>query len=215
MLNQILKSSNNKFVLALLIDFSKAYDSIWIDGLMYKLFNIGIRGQILNLIYDFLKFTTVQLHFNQYSGDCFARIIGLLQGSILASLLFILYVADIFNDSNIDPNVIFKYADDLSALSINDDIYEAVSTCQNICDIISSWCHKWRLVVNTSDGKSEILPIGFKIADYNIDNIIIQNRTINFVEKSPILGLHFDTNLSWQFHANKILSRSWYKWKRI
>ena len=40
--------------LCLFIDFEKAFDSVWIKGLIYKLAKINIKGNILDVIKDFL-----------------------------------------------------------------------------------------------------------------------------------------------------------------
>ena len=37
------------------IDLEKAFDSVWIDGVLYKLQNIGITGKLLSIIQAFLS----------------------------------------------------------------------------------------------------------------------------------------------------------------
>jgi hypothetical protein len=38
--------NEEKFTLAVLIDFEKAYDSVWREGLLVKLFKSGIQGKM-------------------------------------------------------------------------------------------------------------------------------------------------------------------------
>lgn len=47
--------ANKEVVAAVFLDIEKAYDILWKDGLVVKLFDAGIRGRMLNWIRDFLK----------------------------------------------------------------------------------------------------------------------------------------------------------------
>ena len=43
------------------MDLSKAFDKIWIDGLLIKLFNMGITGNMLTWIRAYLTNRTCQV----------------------------------------------------------------------------------------------------------------------------------------------------------
>ncbi|VDI25046.1 Hypothetical predicted protein [Mytilus galloprovincialis] len=47
--------NNNEFILAVFIDLEKAYDSVWREGLLTKLYDNGVKGNIWNWINNFLK----------------------------------------------------------------------------------------------------------------------------------------------------------------
>ena len=46
LVNEIKSINNNQFGILILCDFSHAFDNVWIEGLILKLFNIGIKGKI-------------------------------------------------------------------------------------------------------------------------------------------------------------------------
>jgi hypothetical protein len=46
--------NEEEFTLAVLIDFEKAYDSVWREGLLVKLFKSGIQGKMWKWIQNFL-----------------------------------------------------------------------------------------------------------------------------------------------------------------
>ena len=63
MLDQDIKRAfNNKEVVAgVFLDIEKAYDSLWKEGLLFNIHDLGVRGQMFNWVQDFLKGRTIQL----------------------------------------------------------------------------------------------------------------------------------------------------------
>ena len=107
-----------KTAVLLNIDFEKAFDSGWIDGLLYKLQNIGITGNLLSFIQVFLSTRLSFMKIGNYHSNNFPIHIGLPQGSVLSPTLFIL-----FSNDFIDENPIrFKFADDTALILTADDI---------------------------------------------------------------------------------------------
>ena len=46
---------NGKSVYVGLLDISKAFDSVWIDGMLYQLYNTGLDGKLWRIIRSFYK----------------------------------------------------------------------------------------------------------------------------------------------------------------
>ena len=94
--NFISKAINNE---ELTVDsiFRYIFDSIDRNILIQKLENVGIRGPILELMENYLK-DRIQRVFvnNTISDSCKVLSVGVLQGSILAALLFLIYVKDFY-----------------------------------------------------------------------------------------------------------------------
>ena len=86
--------NKNEHTAALFIDIEKAYDSVWHDGLMFKLKEMGISGKIWKWINDFLTGRTANINMGGFKGKTFNSKLGLPQGSVIAALLFILFIAD-------------------------------------------------------------------------------------------------------------------------
>uniref|UniRef100_A0A671XHU9 Reverse transcriptase domain-containing protein n=1 Tax=Sparus aurata TaxID=8175 RepID=A0A671XHU9_SPAAU len=73
---------------------------------------------------------------NDMYTDWFETPFGVKQGDILSPTLFALFVNDL-------------------ALQIKKNNLESESDLQNMLNLVSSWCHKWRLVINKS--KTQIM----------------------------------------------------------
>ena len=91
------------------LDISKAFDRVWLVGLLHKLKFYGISGQILGLISSFLSDRHLQVVLNEKSSQEYPINAGVPQGSILGPTLLLLYINDLPDDVVCD---ITLYADD-------------------------------------------------------------------------------------------------------
>ena len=89
-------------VYACFVDFRKAFDSVWHDGLLYKLLKINIRGNFYNVIKSLYSNSTSSVRIGNSQTRSFQYARGVRQGCILSPLLFNLYVNDLaFSFNNI------------------------------------------------------------------------------------------------------------------
>ena len=216
----------------LCLDFEKAFDSVWLKGLIVKLHRWGIRGNLLNLIDSFLFNRNVNLIINKEQGirrKCGEY--GVPQGSVLSPLLFILYVSDMFRRKPVqlalstqpwsqvckEHTSIFKYADDGSIAVVHNDPNVCHSIAQEMCNHITSWCYRWKLIVNCEKDKTECLIIEPSVANTNIAfaNLSITGKSISFATSTKVLGLQLDNQLSFEAHANMKIKQCWFTWYKI
>ena len=99
---------------AVALDISKTFDRVWHAGLLHKLRSYGISGQIFGLISSFLSNRHLQVALDGKSSQEYPVIAGVLQGSILGTTLFWLYINDLPDDVIYN---IATYADDTTLYS--------------------------------------------------------------------------------------------------
>ncbi|GFV97081.1 RNA-directed DNA polymerase from mobile element jockey [Trichonephila clavipes] len=78
------------------LDIKSAYDSVYVDGLIYKCLQIGIAGNIANWIHKFLPSRSFQIKWRGYFSPKKLVPQGLAQGSVLSPILYTIYMHDIF-----------------------------------------------------------------------------------------------------------------------
>ena len=114
---------DNKYVGAVLMDLSKAFDCLPHDLLIAKLSSYGLDKKILKLLYSYLSNRKQLVRIQGYQ-SLFKLIISVVpKGSILGPILFDLFLNDLYyfiNDENLhnfaDDNTLTDQAESLIAL---------------------------------------------------------------------------------------------------
>ena len=114
--------------------------------LLSKLENIGIRGQVLNIIRDFLTNRTLKVGVNGEFSEIKQVLSGVPQGSVLGPLLFVLFINDL--PDNIKSRIQL-FADDLKLIgnaNCHDDIIQDLKE-------LEYWEQLWLLSFNVDKCK--------------------------------------------------------------
>ena len=192
--------NNGGEVHAILLDLSKAFDTVPHNKLSHKLSSYGIRGQLLNWINAFLTDRKQQVVLNGETSQPQSVISGVPQGSVLGPLLFLCYINDI---PTVVKSKIKLYADDaLLYRNINSD--EDITILQQDLNSLSQWAKKWQMNFNPS--KCECLRISNKS---NLPNLTyhIDYTNIQQVEHAKYLGVTIDQKLNWHEHINNVVKK--------
>ena len=151
----------NKNVFVAFFDVSKAFDTVWTDGLFYKLYKAGIRGKIWRLLYrtyiNFLCRVRIKGQFSEwYQMRC-----GIHQGVFLSLIKYIAFVNSMITEieesklccsvrgiQSTPPG----YADDVATACLSKVKLDIVLR------IVDNYGKKWRFKFNAK--KSAILVYG-------------------------------------------------------
>ena len=126
-----------KHIVGIFFDIAKAYDTTWRFGILKKLHNIGIRGNLARFIQNFLSSRSFRVRINSALSDPQTQEQGVPQGSVLSCLLFLIAINDIA--STIPPMVKPSlYVDDLAIFIEVTFIDSAQRILQRTVDTISS-----------------------------------------------------------------------------
>ena len=186
---------------ACFVDFQKAFDSVWHKGLFHKLQKVGINGNSLNLIKDIYKKTKCAIKVNNNVTEFFEYSKGVRQGCPLSSVLFNLYVNDIFDTINTHStsDVYLNETNKINALMYADDLVLISRTkegLQSQIDSLYEYCQQWKLSINIKKTKSVVFNRGNSLikTKFNVSGSPIEN-----VKKITYLGFSISAkNCSFQ-----------------
>ena len=82
---------NNQYACMVFLDVSKAFDRVWHRGLIFKLRQYGIDGDLLTWITDYLDDRKQRVVIKSYMSSFKNVKAGVPQGSVLGPLLFLDY----------------------------------------------------------------------------------------------------------------------------
>ena len=129
---------------------SKAFDRVWHDGLVHKLKILGIAGNLLKWLTNYLKDRLQRVVINGANSDWIKILAGVPQGSILGPLLFLIYVNDITLDIHSD---IYLYADDTILMKILSDPIVDIQTINSDLDTLNYWAQQWAVSFSPTKGR--------------------------------------------------------------
>ena len=129
---------------------------------------------------------------------------GVPQGSVLGPLLFLIYINDIVNSSNIFKFILF--ADDTSLYYSCKNVQALESIMNQELSKISEWLSANRLSLNVGKSKLLYFTNNNRTVLQNI-NIKINDQILAEVSSAKYLGVYIDNKLQWDSHINAIKLR--------
>ena len=138
--------------------------------------------------------------YNCHESDMKNIICGVPQGSILGPLLFIIYVNDIINTSDVLEFILF--ADDTTILFSHKDIENQISLINTELNEVSNWFKANKLSVNAS--KTNYMILGTPhMTSVKQTEVILDNTILDRVQCTKFLGVLIDECLTlsspWDF----------------
>ena len=162
-----------------------------------------MRGNLLNWIENFLSGRTQQTRV----GSCLSHIVnldsGVVQGSVLGPLLFVIFITDITNLFANNNCKCKLYADDLKLYSV----LETSADCnilQQKLNAIYEWSSKWQLLISYK--KCNVMYVG------NLEHsvqLLLNGNALPVANEVKDLGVIVDDKLTFNGHIDQIVQRAY------
>lgn len=195
-----LLSKKKKKLYCAFIDFEKAFDKVWREGLWYKLLLNNINGKMLNIIQNMYKNIKSNIIYNNMESDYFPCKNGVRQGENMSPFLFAIFINDLETfletqhntgletiSSELDSILgiylkIFAllYADDTALMA------ESPLELQKQLDSFYEYCTLWKLKVNVE--KTKVVCFSKGRLPSNL-RFVFDNKELEIVKSFNYLGI--------------------------
>ena len=193
------------FCIGLFMDLSKAFDTIDHHILLNKLEYYGVRGIARQWFSSYLHQRTQYVMVNGVKSSIQCNNCGVPQGSVLGPLLFLIYINDIVNSSNLFRFSLF--ADDTVATLSGKNLQTLVSSVNKEISNVSLWFKANKLSLNHSKTNYIIFRTRKRGVPTNLPEILIDDVIINKVDNVKFLGVTINEYLDWSTHTS-VISKS-------
>ncbi|VEN38354.1 unnamed protein product [Callosobruchus maculatus] len=197
-----------------LLDYSKAFDTINHQLMLAILKYIGCTNEVVKLFSDYLSHRYQFVETSIGASDRRPVLCGVPQGSVLGPVLFSVYSAGI--TSSLRHSKPYLYADDtqIKFSFQHTQVQSAISLINEDLNILAKESISHQLTINPL--KSTVLLFGKHKNDIkDIFKISIGNTIIPHANFARNLGLILDSDLRFSKHIDKCISRSYGRLKLL
>lgn len=190
---------NNEFVIAVTIDQEKAFDLLWRNGLLVKLYNFGIRGNMFGWIRSFLSKRTSQVMIGSVGSRIFSCLNGIPQGSVNSPDLYTIMTNDIATHKSKCKTG--KFADDETRWLRHKDIHLLKQEIEQDLENTAADYKLHGFKISASKTTATVFTLKKVPTD-----LCIQLGTISIPvgRTVKILGITFDSRLTWKAHIESV-----------
>ena len=187
-----------------LLDFAHAYDQVWRAALFYKMARLGIPGCTIRWVKALLSDRRARVRWGAAQSDSRIFKEGLPQGSILAPILWLIYVNDIDEDLPEDvPRSLF--ADDVALLADARSAEECEAHLQPCLDHIGDWLTRWKVTPSVVKCTSTLFSLDPKESGGRVrPRLTLHGQDITATKHPTFLGIKFDPQLIFAEHVSEL-----------
>ena len=183
-------------------DLRKAFDSISHTKLLVKLYAYGISPYVCKWIESFLCNRRQRVIINDTASGRLDCTSGMLQGSILGLILFLLCINDL--PDYIKHSGIFLYVDNAKIFKRIHCMLDCINF-QCDTDAIVAWYVAWQLTLNVS----KCLFIRYGLVDRPLLDYYMSGVLLKRVMITNDLGVMFDSKLLFSTHCNYVANKGY------
>jgi hypothetical protein len=194
-------------------DIAAAFDKVWHQGLIYKLYQIKVPFYLIMIIWDLLKNRTFSVKVEEAMSDKKRVEAGVPQGGVLSPNLFSIYINDIPLATRQKEKTLlfaddivyffrFKFKDDYGRI-IKGAKEVAEKTVQEYLDRLEAWMNNLRLSLAPKKC-SQITFTRARDIKHDAMSIKLHGEIIPEDVSPKFLGITFDQKMKFNTHIEKI-----------
>lgn len=195
-----------KVISATFLDLKKAFDLVHHKTLIQVLHLSGIRGSMLDVIESYLTSRTQVVKVNDKFSESIKIEHGVIQGSILSSLLFNIFINSVASLKGIHGRIIM-YADDIVLLIEHHPKESMEEKIKHDVKLLKKYITNLGMIINADKTHYMFFYSPFSSPQFQDEIHIDDELNISRVDKIKYLGLMLDPNLKMNEHGKLVESK--------
>ena len=182
--------------MAVWLDFEKAFEKVWTEGLILKLLRNNVAHNMLRWITQILKDRKACVSLQGKRSRTGDKKNGVPQGGVLSPTLFLFFMKE-----QMTKNVqCAGYADDLALVCSEDTVGTAQVGLQSTLNNLFAWSNSWGLKINTTKTTYTVFSLSPKPQKARLT---IRGHRLQEEPNPTYLGVKFDPRLTWNVHTEQ------------
>ena len=184
---------------------AKAFDTVWIDGHLFKLTALNFPSYLVKTISSYLHNRTFEAYFQTATSTRRGMRAGVAQGELVSSVLFSLYVNDMPVPSrHVELNL---YADDTAIIASSRKPALLVRYLELYFIDLERWLRGWRIAINVSKSNAILFAkSGWRVSKPRPVQLL--REPIQWVDTTRYLGVILDTRITWSPHIVQVRKKA-------
>ena len=206
-LGNISHNRSRKMAVAVFLDLRKAFDTVDHQILIEKLSAYGLDQVALQWFKSYLNNRVQVTVIRDSKSNKLTIKTGVPQGSILGPLLFIIFINDIVNATEL---LLSLFGDDTTAQCFADTAQELENFLNKELAKLSKWFFDNKLIAHP---QKTVYMIFFANKNTPSLNLYLNGHKLDQVghtcttKTTKFLGIHIDSNLTWEHHIEKVAAK--------
>ena len=192
----------DKLVGSIMVDLSKAFDTISHPILHRKLASYGVRNDELNWFKSYLDGRRQRVCIGAVQSAWSDILRGVPQGSILGPLLFTIYVNDL--PQAVVQSEVKQYADDTTMYCASDSSAALSGGLSADLARVADWVEQNGLKLN--EAKTQMLLLSRRRRAKELEDVVVtlRGQEVTRSDKVKYLGVWIDEGLTWSDHIEVV-----------
>lgn len=190
--------SNRQSTGVVFLDIEKAFDSIWHNGLIYKLKMFGYPIYLQKIINSFLKDRLFIVNIDSEASTERKILAGVPQGSVLSPTLYSIYTSDF---KILKDHSAALYADDTAIITKGKVSNAIIKKMKRALIHAQKFFVKWKIKINEAKTQAIIFPYNKSPKRAPNNAISLHGSEIPLLDSVKYLGIVLDKKLTFKHHV--------------